>query len=131
MQTNQELVNPENNSLEWSINLLHTLEIIGNNIISLCTLSNLKSSVRFLFVFLVTCFIGILKLTRELGDFTLKLLREFSIFIHVTTPIYLKVIEFFTKCVGGFYLLILAMWRSRGNRSPPPNFRYRPISYSR
>lgn len=100
------------------------MEEIMTSFASVITLPNVKRAVCFTAVLIVACVTGILHSIRYVGDYSLKLLREMSVFIQASTPLFLAVIEFFAKCVGGFYLLIAMMWR--GSNVPPPHVDWQP-----
>lgn len=93
------------------------------NIVSLLTYHNAKEVIVFTAVLITACMTGLFHSLRYLGDYTLRFMREFSYIIRATTPIFLAIIDFFTKLVGGFYLLIAMMWRtSRQPQAPPLQF---------
>ncbi|VVC87759.1 unnamed protein product [Leptidea sinapis] len=46
-----------------------------------------------------------------IGDFTLGLLREISIFVNNSTPLVLGFLDFISKIVGGFYILMAMMFK--------------------
>lgn len=92
------------------------MEEIMTNLASVVTLPNAKRVVWFMAVLIVACVTGILHSIRFVGDYSLKLLREMSVFIQASTPLFIAVIEFLAKCVGGFYLLIAMMWRGSSDR---------------
>lgn len=100
------------------------MEEIMTNFASVITLPNAKRAVCFMAVLIVACVTGILHSIRYVGDFSLKFLREMSVFIEASTPLFIAVIEFFAKCVGGFYLLIAMMWRGSSDR--PPHAQWQP-----
>jgi hypothetical protein len=102
-------------------------DIMEENMTSLAsviTLPNAKRVVYFMAVLILACISGILHSIRYVGDYSLKFMREISVFIQASTPIFIAVIEFFAKCVGGFYLLIAMMWR--GSSSTPPYANWQP-----
>lgn len=111
------------------------LEEIRTNFASLLTVHNAKEVIIFMSVFLVTCLTGFFHLVRYVGDYSIKFMREFSFFIEASTPIFLSVIDFLSKCVGGFYLMIVMLWRSSKNERPPraywgPNQRALPAPHN-
>lgn len=55
-----------------------------------------------------------------LGEFSLRLFREFNNFVKVSTPIFLAIIDLIKKSIGGFFILIAMMWGS-SSRAPPRN----------
>lgn len=94
------------------------MEEIMTNFVSVITLPNAKRLVRFMAVLIVACVTGILHSVRCVGDYSLQVMREISVFIQASTPICIAVIEFAAKCVGGFYLLIAMVWRGASSRHP-------------
>ncbi|KAF5270372.1 hypothetical protein FQR65_LT05560 [Abscondita terminalis] len=94
------------------------------------TLQNIKTAIMFLSVLLVASATGFINLLQYLGDFTLKLMREFSNLVRALTP---SVIAFFNLCakiVGGFYLLILSMWKTRSTPTYQQRYQSPYVSYS-
>jgi hypothetical protein len=100
------------------------MEEIVTDFAAVITLPNAKRVVCFMAVLTVACVTGILHSIRFVGDYSLKLLREMSVFIQASTPVFIAVIEFFAKCVGGFYLLIAMMWKGSSDR--PPHAHWQP-----
>lgn len=100
------------------------MEEMMTNFASVMTLPNAKRAVCFMAVLTVACITGILHSIRFVGDYSIKFMREMSVFIQASTPIFIAVIEFFAKCVGGFYLLIAMMWR--GSSDKPPHAHWQP-----
>jgi hypothetical protein len=94
------------------------------SVASVITVPNVKNAACFTAVFIVACVTGMVHSVRYIGDYSLRLLREMSVFVQVSTPVFLAVIEFFAKCVGGFYLLIAMLWR--GSNVPPPHTVFQP-----
>ncbi|XP_068086193.1 uncharacterized protein [Anabrus simplex] len=123
----------------------HTIFNVLSSLTSLMTLHNAKEVTSFTAVLLITCLTGACSMIKFLGDFTIKFMREMSVLIHAITPFLLAIVDFFTKCVGGFYILIAMLWRGTpvnfpkqdhfANRppmltygaSPPRGARYRPV----
>lgn len=95
------------------------VEEITTNLASVFTAHNIKEVIIFMSVFIVTCVTGMFHLVRYVGDYSIKFMREFSVFIETSTPIFLAIIDFCGKCVGGFYLLIAMLWRGSKVQSPP------------
>jgi len=90
------------------------------NLVSLMTFDNAKGIIVFLVVLITACVTGLFQSLHYLGDYSLRFMREFSYIIHAATPIFLAVIDFFSKVVGGFYLLLSMMWRSYFQPELPP-----------
>lgn len=89
---------------------------------SALSIRNVKEFITFLFAFIIAVFTGSTAFVSFLGNFILALLREISILIKNTTPGFLGVLDFFSKIVGGFYIL-LAMFFKPNNPPVPPNKR--------
>lgn len=62
------------------------------------------------------------------GDYSLKFTHELTKLIQVMTPIIFGILDFMSKCVGGFYWLIYMLWR--GNSDPTPKYSYPAINPS-
>lgn len=77
------------------------------------TVKNIKDALVFLSLLLAAIVTGSIQLVQFLGDFSLKLFREISIFLNVTTPIILGVLNLIGRTIAGFYTLIILMWRDR------------------
>jgi hypothetical protein len=101
------------------------VEEITMNLASVFTVHNMKEVITFTCVFIVTCVTGMFHLVRYVGDYSIKFMREFSVFIQASTPIFLAIIDFFSKCVGGFYLLIAMLWGG-SKVQPPPRVNWGP-----
>jgi hypothetical protein len=101
------------------------IEEMTTNLASLFTVHNVRELICFMFVFIVTCITGIFHCVRYVGDYSIQFMREFSVFIEASTPIFLAIIDFFAKCVGGFYLLIAMLWRG-SKVLPPPLVNWKP-----
>jgi hypothetical protein len=91
------------------------LKEVRTNLASILTVHNVKDVLVFMSVFIVTCVTGFFHLVRYVGDYSIRFMREFSVFIQASTPIFIAVIDLFGKCVGGFYVLIFMLWRSLEN----------------
>lgn len=87
------------------------------NLKSLLSISNIKELLTFLFAFVIAIFTGSTAFINFLGNFILALVREMSILIKNSTPMFLGVLDFLSKIVGGFYILI-AMFFKPNNPTP-------------
>ncbi|XP_054270386.1 uncharacterized protein LOC128991489 [Macrosteles quadrilineatus] len=115
-------------SMDWEeikTNLLINLKVWGafllQGIQELVTMHNIKETFRFLFLLAMTLGTGLMNGLQFLGDYSIKFFREFNNFIRVMTPIFLALIDMLSKTIGGFYLLIVMLWRG-GQQGPPPQF---------
>jgi len=77
----------------------------------LLTYENIKNTVIFLSVLIATLFAASVSLLKYLSEFSLRLLREFSVLIKALTPIMQRIVEMFEKVIGGFYILLAMIWR--------------------
>jgi hypothetical protein len=102
-----------------------TLEEVVTNLASLFTMRNAKDVITFMSVFFVTCVTGCFHLVRYVGDFSIRFMREFSVFIQASTPIFISIIEVVGKCIGGFYLMLVMIFRGSRNE-PPPHIYWEP-----
>jgi hypothetical protein len=101
------------------------VEEITTNLASVVTVHNVKEVIVFTSVLIVTCVTGMFHLVRYVGDYSIKFMREFSVVIEASTPIFLGIIDFFSKCVGGLYLLIAMLWKD-SKVQPPPRVNWGP-----
>lgn len=105
---NGEILNKVETSVE-SLNETYK-EIVGNlkNVLSI---TNVKEFITFLFAFIIAIFTGSTAFVNFLGNFILALIREMSILIKNSTPMFLGLLDFFSKIVGGFYILLSMFFR--------------------
>lgn len=89
---------------------------------SALSIRNVKEFITFLCAFVIAVFTGSSAFITFLGNFILALIREMSILIKNSTPMFLGFLEFLSKIVGGFYIL-LAMFFKPSNPVPPQNRR--------
>ncbi|CAD0201701.1 unnamed protein product [Chrysodeixis includens] len=87
---------------------------------SFLSISNVKEFITFLFAFVIAIFTGSTAFINFLGNFILALLREMSFLVKNSTPIFLGVLDFFAKIIGGFYILLALMFKQSTPRRPPP-----------
>jgi hypothetical protein len=118
---NNDTINSDEVKQRWK----KVVEEITANLASVFTAHNVREVIIFMSVFILTCITGIFHLVRYVGDYSIKAMREFSVFIQASTPIFLAVIDCFSKCVGGFYLLLAMLWRG-SKVQPPPRVNWGP-----
>lgn len=118
---NNDTVNIDEVKQRWK----EFVEGITANLASVFTAHNVREVIIFMSVFILTCVTGIFHFVRYVGDYSIKFMRELSIFIQASTPIFLATIDFFSKCIGGFYLLIAMLWRG-SKVQPPPRVNWGP-----
>ncbi|XP_046978019.1 uncharacterized protein LOC124543765 [Vanessa cardui] len=90
---------------------------IAKNLQSALSIKNAKEFVTFLFAFVIAIFTGSTAFINFLGNFILALVREMSILIKNSTPMFLGFLDFLSKIVGGFYILIAMFFKPN---SPNP-----------
>ncbi|CAB3254884.1 unnamed protein product [Arctia plantaginis] len=78
---------------------------------SFLSITNVKEFITFLFAFVIAIFTGSTSFVNFLGNFILALLREISILIKNSTPMFLGLLDFFSKIVGGFYILLAMLFK--------------------
>lgn len=78
---------------------------------SALSISNVKEFVTFLFAFVIAIFTGTTSFVNFLGNFILALIREFSLLVKNSTPMFLGLLDFFSKIIGGFYILLAMLFR--------------------
>ncbi|CAG4935920.1 unnamed protein product [Parnassius apollo] len=96
------------NSLE---SLKESYDDIVHNLKSAISIKNLKEFVTFLFAFVIAVFTGSTAFVNFLGNFILALIREMSVLIKNSTPMFLGVLDFFSKIIGGFYILLAMFFK--------------------
>lgn len=106
---------------ETSESLSETFSEIKGNLKHALSISNVKDFVTFIFALIIAAFTGSTAFVNFLGNFVLALVREMSILIKNSTPMFLGLLDFFSKIVGGFYILLAMLFRQ--NAPPPINSR--------
>lgn len=92
----------------------------SQQIIPLLTKQNLVLIFKLAIAMIIAFITVMLAFVRYLGEYFLRLLREISLFLHVSTPIVLQCIDLVTKSIGGLYILLAMMWRGQPVNRPPP-----------
>lgn len=122
---------------DWSLYYENFRNSLNENLYyfftNILTLENIKIGVKYFSILFVSLIAFSFQSVKHIGDFSLKFMHEFSYFVHAATPIIIAIIDFFSKVVGGLYILIAMMWKG----SPPPPIRpsvqkmqqYRAIRY--
>ncbi|XP_047519035.1 uncharacterized protein LOC125058985 [Pieris napi] len=106
---------------EVKANLNESFSEIKETLKSALTIRNAKEFVTFVFAFVIAIFTGSTAFVNFLGNFILALLREISILIKNSTPMLLGFLDFLSKIVGGFYILLAMLFKS--NTPHPQNKR--------
>lgn len=105
-----------------TVSLTDTYNDILGNLKDALSITNVKEFFTFIFAFIIALFTGSTAFVNFLGNFVLALIREMSIFVKNSTPVLLGVLDFFSKIVGGFYILLAMIFKQS---SPGPmNKRY-------
>ncbi|XP_012260872.2 uncharacterized protein LOC105688850 [Athalia rosae] len=91
------------------------------NLKNVLTYENIRETIKFSSVLFLTVISFLIEATRFFCDYSIRLMRELSYVIHSLTPIIMGIIDFFAKCVGGFYLLLVMLWRGSSGPQVPPN----------
>lgn len=92
---------------------------------SILNVTNIKEFLRFIIAFVIAIFTGGISFIDFLGNFVLGLVREASIFVKNATPMFLGMLDFFSKIVGGFYLLLAMIFKP----NTPVDYNKRRIDY--
>lgn len=97
--------------------LNETVQEIKATLKSALSISNVKEFFTFIFAFVIAIFTGSTAFVNFLGNFILALVRETSFLIKNSTPMFLGFLDFLSKIVGGFYILLAMFFRPS---NPPP-----------
>jgi hypothetical protein len=62
----------------------------------------IKDSLKFFSLLVISLTAGLISSIRYIGVFTIKFMEQLNWFIHVSTPVFLAVIDMFTKIIGEF-----------------------------
>lgn len=120
----RNVVNVTTNSKEFIEQVQETiidmLIITKTNLIAfhkeIFTIDNTRKALVYISALLVTLFIGAVHLLQYLGEYSLRLFREVSIFVKYATPIFLAIIDMVGKTFGSLFYLIYVLFR--GNPKP-------------
>ncbi|XP_041979832.1 uncharacterized protein LOC121733603 [Aricia agestis] len=99
----------------------HIKADITETIKDVLSIHNIRDFFTFIFAFVIAVFTGSTSFVNFLGNFILALIRELSLLVKNSTPMFLGVLDFFSKIVGGFYILMAMFFRP--NNPPRPNKR--------
>lgn len=85
------------------------------------TAKNIASVMKFICFLVLAAGTASIHGLMYLGAFTLKFMEEFRKLLHVSMPIILKVVDLFSKVIGGIFLLLAMIWRDTfGRKDQPP-----------
>ncbi|CAH2084609.1 unnamed protein product [Euphydryas editha] len=84
---------------------------IAKNVHDAFSIKNAKEFITFVFAFVIAIFTGSTAFINFLGNFILALIREMSILIKNSTPMFLGFLDFISKIVGGFYILLAMFFK--------------------
>ncbi|XP_032516676.2 uncharacterized protein LOC116769643 [Danaus plexippus] len=107
-------------------NLNETFSEVIINVKNAFTLTNVKELLAFIFALIVATFTGGTAFINFLGNFILAFIRETSILIKNSTPMFLGFLDFLSKIVGGFYILVAMFFKPN---NPKPLKSRRSIAY--
>ncbi|EDW66749.1 uncharacterized protein [Drosophila virilis] len=104
---------------QWRQSVVTTVyEFMANDV----NKRNIMGTLRFLGLLIFSILSGAVVALRFMGIFAVRFLFELSRFTHTATPIVFKLIEFFNKIVGAFFILIAMIWKdlvvNRGGSAP-------------
>lgn len=99
----------------------------SQKVIPLLTKQNLILVLKLTVALLIALITVMLAFVRNLGEYFLRLLREVTLFINVSTPIILQCIDLVTKSIGGLYILLAMMWRGQPVNRPPRPYPNQPL----
>lgn len=90
---------------------------------SFTTFVYVRNAVKFIIVFTLAIIIGVVDALPTVGDFLIRFIHECSLFIKAFNPLLLGCLDLIGKVVGGFYLMVLGMWKALVLPPPPPTYR--------
>lgn len=85
------------------------------------TYPNICEAVKFSTIVLMALLTFMVEAIKYLFEYSIKFSYVIVHLVHVSTPIWLGVMEFLTKCVGGLYWLIYVMFRGSSNTPAVPS----------
>lgn len=94
---------------------------------SALSIRNVKEFLTFICALVIAVFTGSTAFINFLGNFVLALIREISFFVKNSTPLLLGFLDFMSKIVGGFYILVAMIFKP-SNSGVPASTR-RPLTY--
>ncbi|KPI94108.1 hypothetical protein RR46_06559 [Papilio xuthus] len=93
------------------VSLKESYNDLLTSIKSALSITNVKEFFTFLIAFAIAVVTGSTSFVSFLGNFILALIREISIFVKNSTPMFLGILDFFGKIVGGFYILLAMLFK--------------------
>ncbi|CAG9134947.1 unnamed protein product [Plutella xylostella] len=124
--TGKVKVNAKASKVEQSTESLgEAVTAIKGTLATALSITNVKEFVTFLMALVIAIFTGSSAFITFLGNFTLALVRETSYLIKNSTPMFLGFLDFISKIIGGFYILLAMFFRPK----PGPPTNRRRISY--
>lgn len=72
---------------------------------------NLITGLKFIMLLLLSLVTAGIEAIAFLGKFTIRFITEFRLLLRTSTPILLKMLELFSKLIGGLYILFAMIWR--------------------
>lgn len=83
---------------------------------------NLKKAFHLMTLFTIALTVGAIEFVKYVGNFSIRLMTEFSRLLHVCTPLFLGVLELFSRIIGGLFIFLTMLWKDSigGKRGPYP-----------
>ncbi|CAG4930556.1 unnamed protein product [Colias eurytheme] len=104
-------IKPKESQVEEKAQITESINDIKETLKSALSIRNVKEFFTFVFAFIIALFTGSTAFVNFLGNFILALIREFSILVKNSTPVFLGTLDFFSKIIGGFYILVAMIFR--------------------
>lgn len=93
---------------KWKNSTLISIKNILYHKISWQSISN---TLQFAALVLITISLETVNFIKWIGFFSIRLIFELSNLIKVCTPIFMEVLNFMSKIIGGFYILMVIIWK--------------------
>ncbi|CAL4124739.1 unnamed protein product, partial [Meganyctiphanes norvegica] len=101
-----------------STDLKAVLATVGKTL----TFHNIKETIRFTIVLLVTIVVGLVHFGKEAWFFSVRFMHEAGVFMRNVTPFFQSLLRFVEKLIGGFYVLVAMVYRDIRHGPPPSSF---------
>jgi hypothetical protein len=88
------------------------------------TTENVIAALKFTCLLFVGLVHGSVEFVKFLGYFSIRFMHEFNRLIHVCTPLFLGILDFCSKIVGGLYILVAMFFRDSRKSEPPRQIHY-------
>lgn len=117
----------KSSTAESNVTLSESYSEILATLRSALSIRNVKEFITFVCAFVIAIFTGSTAFINFVGNFVLALIREMSIFVKNSTPVMLGFLDFMSKIVGGFYILVAMIFKPSNSGAPAPT--RRPVTY--